>query len=99
MNKKATFILWTSFIFLIRLTQAQQKAPPSIMQCLGNYEIFHSEILNEERTILIHVPDDYEHSTKKYPVLYILDAENTKRFIHSIEAISFYSAVQRENSI
>ena len=33
----------------------------------------HSVILNEDREILVHLPDDYETSNKRYPVLYVLD--------------------------
>lgn len=33
----------------------------------------HSNILNEDRDILIYLPDDYTHSQRKYPVIYILD--------------------------
>ena len=36
---------------------------------------FHSSVLDEERTILIHLPKDYALSEKKYPILYVLDAE------------------------
>lgn len=35
----------------------------------------HSTILNEDRTIMISLPEGYEKSTKKYPVLYMLDAQ------------------------
>ncbi|OGU55183.1 MAG: hypothetical protein A2V66_00505 [Ignavibacteria bacterium RBG_13_36_8] len=32
-----------------------------------------SKIFNEERTILVYLPEDYENSENKYPVLYLLD--------------------------
>ena len=35
----------------------------------------YSQILNEERTISVSLPDGYETSEKTYPVLYVLDAE------------------------
>lgn len=33
----------------------------------------NSSILGEERELLVHLPDDYESTTKDYPVLYLLD--------------------------
>lgn len=35
----------------------------------------HSEVLNEERTIMISLPEGYDGSVNKYPVLYMLDAQ------------------------
>jgi predicted alpha/beta superfamily hydrolase len=35
----------------------------------------HSEILNEDRTILIALPGDYEKSKKNYPVIYLTDGQ------------------------
>lgn len=34
-----------------------------------------SAILNEERKVLVALPKDYEKSTQKYPVIYVLDGE------------------------
>ena len=52
---------------------------------IGEKIKIHSEILNEDRTILIRFPKDYERSGKKYPVLYLLDAEFFFRLImHAI---------------
>lgn len=34
-----------------------------------------SNILNESRNILIHLPDNYENSNKSYPVMYRLDGD------------------------
>jgi len=35
----------------------------------------HSTVLNEDRTIMISLPDGYDGNTKKYPVLYMLDGQ------------------------
>jgi predicted alpha/beta superfamily hydrolase len=35
----------------------------------------HSKAMNEDRTIMIGVPDGYATSNKKYPVLYLLDGQ------------------------
>lgn len=36
---------------------------------------FHSKSMDEDRTVMIGVPQGYEKSTKKYPVFYLLDAQ------------------------
>ncbi len=42
---------------------------------IGVNHTIKSTILNQDRTIQIYVPDDYESSEKSYPVLYILDGQ------------------------
>ncbi|MFH1197095.1 MAG: alpha/beta hydrolase-fold protein [bacterium] len=46
---------------------------------------FHSEILNEDRTIMVSLPAEYNTSTKNYPVLYITDGQ--WNFVLSSQAI------------
>jgi predicted alpha/beta superfamily hydrolase len=52
-----------------------------------------SKILNEERKIFIHLPNNYEKTKQKYPVLYILDGEWNFNFAQGI--VSFLSARNR----
>ena len=43
---------------------------------LGHKEVIHSDILNEDREVWIHLPESYSDNTfkkTKYPVLYLLD--------------------------
>jgi predicted alpha/beta superfamily hydrolase len=53
----------------------QDKMSGVVTYRIGHYETVHSSKLNEERRLLVHLPDDYETSSKKYPVLYVLDGE------------------------
>jgi predicted alpha/beta superfamily hydrolase len=73
----------------------QEESPRIINYRIGHYETFRSKILNEERKILVHLPKDYGTSSKTYPVLFVLDAEGTHRYIQAITAIAFYSGVRR----
>ena len=41
----------------------------------GKYVKISSKILEEERTLLIGLPEGYENSSRSYPVLYVLDGE------------------------
>ncbi|MBL4659399.1 MAG: hypothetical protein JKY19_03515, partial [Alcanivoracaceae bacterium] len=49
---------------------------------IGKKHVIHSKILNEDRTILINLPQSYKqnHKHSRYPVLYFLDGE---KFFHS----------------
>ena len=55
----------------------------------GEKFMIHSKILNEDRTIKIWFPNDYGKSKKKYPVLYLLDAEYF--FQQAASAVQFLS--------
>ena len=55
----------------------------------------YSEILKENREIIINLPDDYNSSKKHYPILLILDAEGERRFNLSITGYVYYSGVRR----
>jgi len=46
---------------------------------------FHSNVLTEERQLLIHLPKDYEESNQKYPVIYMLDGNG--HFKHATIAV------------
>ena len=46
----------------------------------GKYRVLHSEILNEDRTLLIALPDDYENSNLSFPVLYLLYGDQVKGY-------------------
>jgi predicted alpha/beta superfamily hydrolase len=50
---------------------------------------FHSQVLGEERTVLVRLPDGYENSSRRYPVLYVLDAEYL--FQQAASAVQFLS--------
>jgi predicted alpha/beta superfamily hydrolase len=49
----------------------------------------HSKVLHDERTIMVALPDDYEKSTKRYPVFYMVDAQwNFKQTTQAIQTLS-----------
>jgi predicted alpha/beta superfamily hydrolase len=43
---------------------------------IGTIDSIQSNILNEQRKILIHVPQENSENIKKYPVLYLLDGDS-----------------------
>ncbi|OGU61377.1 MAG: hypothetical protein A2V66_15975 [Ignavibacteria bacterium RBG_13_36_8] len=54
----------------------------------------YSEILKEDREIIVLLPDDYYTSTKRYPILFILDAEGETRFNLSVAAYTYYTGIR-----
>ncbi len=72
MKLKITFLL-TNLVFILLSLQTislaqQDKEAISI----GTYRILHSNILDEDRMLLINLPRDYEGGTISYPVVYLL---------------------------
>ena len=62
-----TIMNWKDFYF---------KPVGGITGTVKYHENFPSEILGNERTIIVWTPPGYENSTKRYPVLYMHDGQN-----------------------
>ncbi len=56
---------------------------------VGEKIVIKSEVLGEDRIVLVRCPKNYEVSNKKYPVLFLLDAEFF--FYQAIAAVEFLS--------
>jgi len=54
----------------------------------GLSRTIHSKVLNEDRTVSIRLPEDYEKSDKNYPVLYKLDGEGIV-FVQASSTVSY----------
>ena len=52
----------------------------------------YSQILNEERTISVSLPDSYGTAEKTYPVLYVLDAEGETLFPKCVSTVNDLNA-------
>ncbi len=78
-------ILFVTFL-LLGITGVAQKNEIY----LGESVIIHSDILNEDRKLLISLPENYQTNHNKYPVLYVLDG-NT-HFQHASAAASYLAA-------
>jgi predicted alpha/beta superfamily hydrolase len=82
-------LLAASFILLVLLTEttAQQMKFENIR--VGQKIEFHSNVLQEERTVLVRLPEGYERSELRYPVLYLLDGEFF--FGQASSAVNYFS--------
>lgn len=60
---------------------------------IGKYRKLHSEITNEDRTLLIWLPRSYNDSVLSYPVVYLLYGQNTSEcLLPAITACDMLSA-------
>lgn len=76
--KKATmtkmyFVLIVITVFSVSILFAQKSEEIVI----GNKHTIHSYILNQDRDIYIHLPEGYDDCVSHYPVIYVMDGENT----------------------
>lgn len=76
MMKKITGLLLTGtapaiaiMLFAVSFSPAQEDGSPI---SIGTYRTLHSQILNEDRTLLVNLPQGYDETTIRYPVLFIL---------------------------
>ena len=87
---KTNKLFVTILLFLIYGTVSAQiqEDNPRAMNAVIN-----SEILNEERDLIIYLPDDYYSSENQYPVLYLLDGRT--HFHHATGAVNFLSGYDK----
>ncbi|MEP7124319.1 MAG: alpha/beta hydrolase-fold protein [Byssovorax sp.] len=72
----------------------QPSAAPPVKEAdtaivIGERQTFHSSILGEDRTILVHTPASYKKGKAAYPVLYLLDGD--ENFHHTTGITAFLS--------
>jgi predicted alpha/beta superfamily hydrolase len=79
--------LFTTILYLLSFGLLAQQAPAKDF-VLGKIEILHSNILNEERTLNIYLPEGY-NDTSRYPVIYLLDGGADEDFIHIVGLVQF----------
>ncbi|MBV9962780.1 MAG: alpha/beta hydrolase [Parafilimonas sp.] len=81
------FILSANTICFFNSTAAQ---PANRKINVGESFTIHSNILNEDRTVLVYLPEGYSESNESYPVLYLTDGET--HLIHTGGDVSFLSS-------
>ena len=65
---RAISVLLACFAFI-----SCDRQKPSI--AIGTIQTIHSDILDEDRKVWVHVPDENPPDSVKYPVLYLLDGD------------------------
>lgn len=91
--KQLFFLLLLLFSFDCPLNAQSQKPPAILSQTpfsLGQTIRIYSERLHEPRSLNIYLPAGYgQDSTKKYPVIYLLDGSADEDFIHIVGLVQF----------
>ena len=86
-----TLMIWIFFVVPIF---AQEDGDPV---SIGTYRILYSKILNEDRTLLINLPEGYDETTNSYPVLYILYGGQVQGYfaeaVHIVDRLSVGSKI------
>ncbi len=82
-NLNGIFLLVIFMIFLIPVLKAQDDGEGIV---IGTYYKLDSKILDEERTILIHLPQGYQETDLSYPVVYLLYGDQVTTYF--AEAVS-----------
>ena len=88
---KKTLIL---FLLIVNIISAQDKTQNynSESLAIGQQLTLSSEVLDENRILNIYLPSSYEKdTTKKYPVIYLLDGSMDEDFIHIAGLVQFGS--------
>lgn len=82
--------IWAVFLAVLGMgtglsfpISAQQTGEPV---AIGTYATIHSKILDEGRTLLIHLPRGYEQAKQAYPVIYMLYGNHVTTYF--AEAVS-----------
>ncbi|MCD1116018.1 alpha/beta hydrolase [Chryseobacterium turcicum] len=57
---------------------------------IGEIRTINSKILNEDRTLNIYLPQNFD-KTKSYPIIYLLDGSMNEDFIHVTGLIQFFN--------
>jgi len=76
--KKKIFKIFFAQVFLLVLIlnqgfiQAQEDGDDIV---IGKYRVLHSDIMDEDRLLFVHLPRDYEDTQLSYPVLCLLYAD------------------------
>jgi predicted alpha/beta superfamily hydrolase len=86
-KKHFTFLFFIISLLFSFKSNAQKVEP--IKSDQGEVVTMHSDILNEDRRILIYTPKDSANPEKAYPVIYVLDADN--HFAQMVEYSKYLS--------
>ncbi|MCD4692923.1 MAG: hypothetical protein K8R79_08415 [Calditrichales bacterium] len=78
-------------LIIILLLNAKQNFAQEVVEkiVLGHTVNINSQILGEERPVIVYLPEGYHQSKNKYPVLYLLDGG--AHFHHATGIIQFLS--------
>ena len=71
--------------------QSQTTHAPALE--IGERVMIHSQVLQEDRPLMVYLPESYSVSTFRYPVLFLLDAEGD--FLHTVGIVEFLAGTDQ----
>lgn len=84
-------LIFCSLLFTFQsLVFAQSENVKPKPLTIGEIRTLKSEILNEERTLNIYLPQNFD-KTKSYPIIYLLDGSMNEDFIHVSGLVQFFN--------
>ncbi|MCJ7689821.1 MAG: alpha/beta hydrolase-fold protein [Clostridiaceae bacterium] len=89
MSNKSGHKTLLSFLLLMVISISISFAQTKIELINGTEVTIKSKVLDEERVMSIFLPEDYDLTSRKYPVLYLLDGPT--HFHHATGAVNFLS--------
>jgi predicted alpha/beta superfamily hydrolase len=75
MKKKLSKINFLLFFIIIFVLNPQYRLDAAEKIVAGEYQKYHSKILDEDFIYFVSLPSSYMQSHKRYPVLYVLNAQ------------------------
>jgi uncharacterized protein len=83
------------FLLIITLFISSFSFSQSDSLFLAKIEYLPSKVLNEQRILNVYVPQEYHaDSSKRYPVIYVLDGSANEDFIHLVGIVQFMTMSQ-----
>lgn len=83
------FLIGILAVFGASFGSSQEMGSSSKDVSIASEFTIHSEILNEDRKIVVALPEGYEENDAKYPVLYVLDGmQNLWHVVGSVEILT-----------
>ena len=89
-DKQKVPIILFCFVILLSIFSTAYAIEEGDKIYLGEARKLQSNILNEERTVLVYTPEGYDQSNADYPVMYLLDG--TQHFHHVTGIVQYLAA-------
>ncbi|MBN1273477.1 MAG: tetratricopeptide repeat protein [Candidatus Aminicenantes bacterium] len=81
--------LWSALLMILFLFGASVLSlEEKTEMTLGRFQSFPSKILGEDFKYIVHLPEGYERTTGKYPVLFVLNAHMKSTFANAVATVS-----------
>jgi predicted alpha/beta superfamily hydrolase len=82
-------LIFCSLLFAFRFVVLAQNGNVKALT-IGEIRTLKSKILNEERTLNIYLPQNFD-KTKSHPIIYLLDGSMNEDFIHVTGLVQFFN--------